>query len=145
MNQDAPADDPNEVLKPTLPLDGATPEEKPLEPTVSLDEASPEEGGEPSDVQEQRETMRGILASLMVGILAVVIVTGVVLLANGGLVISELEAIAQLILTPLVALVGSVVGFYYGGQTAEAAQSTSGQRGTRSTGRKGTLPTGKKG
>lgn len=73
---------------------------------------------EPVDVEGRRENVRGFLAGFLVAILGAVVLASIGLLANDRIDGDEVESIAQLFMTPLVAIVGTVVGFYFGGQTA---------------------------
>jgi hypothetical protein len=81
----------------------------------------------PVTPEQQRESMRGVLASLLTGILGVVVIGTIVLVAYGRLTIGNLKTISQVLLTPLVAIVGTVVGFYFGGQTAKEDQGNGGR------------------
>jgi VIT1/CCC1 family predicted Fe2+/Mn2+ transporter len=88
--------------------------------TASTDEDAREESEISEAVSQRRESTRGILAAGLLGLLGVLVVAAPVLLATNQLSGDEVESLAQLILTPLVGLVGSVIGFYFGGVTAES-------------------------
>jgi hypothetical protein len=86
----------------------------------------------PDDTERTREKMRGRLAIALV--LALIIVMGLtfwyllMLSRNfGDLTTDDLIALIPMVgtvlLTPLVGLIGAVMGFYYGGQTAVQAAS----------------------
>ena len=82
------------------------------------------------ETEKTRERMRGRLALLLVATLIVVVsLTFVYLLilsrGFGELTTDDLIALIPMVgttlLTPLVGLIGAVMGFYYGGQTAVSA------------------------
>jgi hypothetical protein len=82
------------------------------------------------ETEKTRERMRGRLALLLVAALIVVVgLTFVYLLilsrGFGDLTTDDLIALIPMVgttlLTPLVGLIGAVMGFYYGGQTAVSA------------------------
>lgn len=85
----------------------------------------------PVGISERRELTRGLLAAWLSGLLGAIVIAAPVLLATKRVSIGELEKLAQLILTPVVAIVGSVVGFYFGGVTAEAEPRPRRRRGRR--------------
>ena len=119
--------------------------------------------------ERQREATRRRIAYILIGTLVLVIVASFVYiiwatLRAGNLTIADLSSMVQTIgttlLAPLTGLIGAVVGFYYGGQTAvqgaqtatqastQAAQAAqdviASQQGTRppNTGAQGTRPPG---
>jgi hypothetical protein len=82
------------------------------------------------ETEKTRERMRGRLALLLVAALIVVVgLTFVYLLilsrGFGDLTTDDLIALIPMVgttlLTPLIGLIGAVMGFYYGGQTAVSA------------------------
>jgi len=85
----------------------------------------------PYDPTPERENIRGTIALLLVwtlvGVITIVVFTGLVTMyscsaANGcSPETNELKAVRvviELVLTPLVGLVGAVTGFYFGEKTA---------------------------
>jgi uncharacterized protein YukE len=85
-------------------------------------------GPRPSeDTEQYREKMRGRLAVRLVWALLAVIVGTFAYLWLSNLSPSELNTVVPMVgttlLTPLVGLIGAVMGFYYGGQTAVQAAS----------------------
>jgi hypothetical protein len=58
------------------------------------------------------------LSFLLVGILAVVVVISVVTVATNGKSEPTIEALLKVILSPIIGLVGSVVGFYFGAKAS---------------------------
>jgi hypothetical protein len=86
----------------------------------------------PEDTERTREKMRGRLAvGLVFALVALMGLTFVYLLILsrrfGSLTTDDLIALIPMVgttlLTPLVGLIGAVMGFYYGGQTAVSAAS----------------------
>jgi uncharacterized membrane protein len=92
--------------------------------------------------ERQREATRRRIAYILIGTLVVVIVASFVYiiwatLRAGSLSIDELSSMVQTIgttlLAPLTGLIGAVVGFYYGGQTAVQGAQTATQASTQAT------------
>ena len=95
-------------------------------------EPKPSFASEPYDPLRARETKRGQIAIwlvwALVGVIAVVVLTGVctTLLClkpddqctAKALDLTSLRVVVELVLTPLVGLVGAVTGFYFGEQSA---------------------------
>jgi hypothetical protein len=86
--------------------------------------------GPTEETEKTRERMRGRLAiALVFALVALMALTFVYLLilsrGFGELTTDDLIALIPMVgttlLTPLVGLIGAVMGFYYGGQTAESA------------------------
>lgn len=90
------------------PLDLTTepPTQNPTEPRAA-----------PYNPARHRESMRGWLAVILVGVVVLVIVFAGCALWHGKIEIADLQAFLQIVFTPLIALVGSVIGFYYGGKS----------------------------
>lgn len=87
-----------------LDLTGDPPSSEPKKPSTV-----------PYNLDRHRENTRGMIALILVGLLAVVL-----LLAMGGLIwgnmeMKDLKELLTIILGPLVALVGAATGFYFGG------------------------------
>jgi hypothetical protein len=76
------------------------------------------------DPMKDREKMRGKIALVLVAILGIVVVGSLVALSFGA-EISTLKELLGFILGPVVALVGSVTGFYFGGINASDKVSKS--------------------
>lgn len=69
--------------------------------------------------EERREITRGLLAAGLIGLMGALVIAAPVLLATNRLSVEEIEKLAQLVLTPLVVIVGTVVGFYFGEAKSE--------------------------
>jgi hypothetical protein len=65
-----------------------------------------------------RERMRSILAASLVLLLAVVTLLPLVLVAAKLVPMDDLDTLLKIVFAPVVALVGSVVGFYFGAEVA---------------------------
>jgi hypothetical protein len=105
---------------------------------VNVAEATPSEPGEPFrekpyDPLPARENIRGQIAQwliwTLVGVVAAVVITAILTTigclkasscAQEALGLPSLRAVVELILTPLVGLVGAVTGFYFGEKSASA-------------------------
>jgi hypothetical protein len=108
------------------------------EPSAAIAEAAPSELSEPFsekpyDPLPERENIRGQIAQwliwTLVGVIACVVLTAILttigcLKTNAcdkeALGLPSLRAVVELILTPLVGLVGAVTGFYFGEKSATA-------------------------
>jgi hypothetical protein len=69
-------------------------------------------------IPERRESARKTLALILVGIFGIEVIGALAALVFFGVNLQDLKDIIPLILGPTVALVGSVVGFYFGTQEA---------------------------
>lgn len=72
----------------------------------------------PYNPEPHREVMRSTLAITLVLLLAMLIGLASYALIWGKIPIADIKSFLELIFTPLVALVGSAIGFYYGGKNA---------------------------
>lgn len=94
-------------------------------------EDAPADTIESIPIENQRESVRGVLAGVLVAILGTTILGSLALFANDRLSGEEIEQVSQIFVTPLVAIVGSVVGFYFGGQVARDARNDVPGKGRR--------------
>ena len=87
----------------------------------------------PYDPTADRETIRGTIALALVwalvGVIAAVVLTGLVTMyaCHGGgacnvetMDLKSIRAVIELVLTPLIGLVGAVTGFYFGEKSASS-------------------------
>ena len=88
--------------------------EGPQEVDVELPGQPPSE--KPYDPEPRRERMRGYLASALVVILATIAVAAWLSLWLGLATEPEVKDLLGVMLPPVVALVGSAIGFYFGGK-----------------------------
>lgn len=63
-----------------------------------------------------REKIRGALAIFLVSILSAIAVGSFVLVATNTFTLDEVEGLLTALFTPLLALTGTALGFYFGGQ-----------------------------
>jgi hypothetical protein len=70
----------------------------------------------PYDPEPNRDRVRGYLAAGLVALLVAVVVAGWVTLWAGVVTEPEVKDLLGVILPPVVALVGSALGFYFGGK-----------------------------
>jgi hypothetical protein len=68
----------------------------------------------PTVIEIQRERMRGVLALALVGLLAAVILSLVMATIAAALTTKEVGDLLDPIITPLVTLAGTALGFYFG-------------------------------
>ncbi|MGH6662554.1 MAG: hypothetical protein ACREB6_13525 [Rhodospirillales bacterium] len=71
----------------------------------------------PYDPEEDRERLRGVIAIIIVGLLVGIVIFSFVTLWFKWVAVTDLKSVLELVLSPIVALVGSVTGFYYGGRS----------------------------
>lgn len=76
----------------------------------------------PYSLARQREDMRARVALALVGLLAFVVVAAFVTLWVEGGLAEGTKDLLTLILGPVVTLVGSVIGYYFGGQAQQARE-----------------------
>jgi uncharacterized membrane protein len=69
-----------------------------------------------------REQMRSVLAASLVLLLAVVTLLPLLFIALNMVSIDDLDTLLKIVFAPVVALVGSVVGFYFGAEVASREQ-----------------------
>ena|SRR5712692_5739124 len=95
----------------SMDLDLTTPAEDPSPPT----RLSGPLLSAPYDPSQDREKMRGQIAGGLVVLLAFVVIVSFVMLCAKCTTSAELKDLLQIALGPIVALVGSATGFYFGG------------------------------
>ena len=95
---------------------------------LTADRPAAEQIGEglPAPSIDPREPARRKIAYSLLALLAAIILAAIVTLFVDDAVVPLQRAkdLVGLLLTPIVGLVGSVVGFYFGAQTAQEAQSS---------------------
>lgn len=69
----------------------------------------------PYNIDRHRESTRGLIALILVGLLAAVLLVAMAGLISGHAEMKDLKELLTIILGPLVALVGAATGFYFGG------------------------------
>ena len=73
---------------------------------------------------KSREQMRSILAASLVALLAVVTLLPFLFVATKWVEIGSLDTLLKIVFAPVVGLVGSVVGFYFGAEVASRDRSS---------------------
>ena len=123
-----PPTDETPVPPVTPPTDGEAEEE--LEPAKGQEvldlagqepppPAGPAPGPEVGGVwnpEPTRERIRGALAVGLVVFLALIAIASFVLLATNTIALDEVQGLLTALFTPLLALAGTALGFYFGGQ-----------------------------
>lgn len=111
MSAGPPPDDLNE---PELePLDLTRLE--PATPPVLLAAATVEPYDKPYDPEPHREGIRGYLAMVLMGVLILLLVATFIGLALEWYTAAEMDTILTIVFSPVVTLIGTVLGFYYAG------------------------------
>lgn len=99
-------------------------------------------------LEEEREKKRGQIAVLLVRLLVGIVVASFVFtylrsvtsMEIGGIAVKDVKEILTMIFSPIVALVGAVTGFYFGGKSEGEARDTNGKPNGGSGGEKTTTP-----
>jgi hypothetical protein len=86
------------------------------EPTPPLGPAPKPEVGAIWNPEPARERIRGAIAVGLVALLALIALGAIVLLATDTLSLDEVEGLLAAVFAPLLALAGTALGFYFGGQ-----------------------------
>jgi hypothetical protein len=68
----------------------------------------------PYNIDRDREQKRGLIALILVGLLAAVVLLSFAGLLTSRIELKDLKELLTVILSPLVALVGAATGFYFG-------------------------------
>jgi hypothetical protein len=97
------------------PAPGSNSESAPLELDVELPRQPAEK---PWDPEPAREKLRGYLAGGLVLLLAGIVVAAWLALWGDIATEPEIKDLLGVVMTPVVALVGSAVGFYFGGKSS---------------------------
>lgn len=90
------------------------PDDAPVSTSISTLAAPPKT--EPSKIDEAQEKTRGWIALALVGILLLIVVASFLSLWLTSLKVADVKGLLEVILAPVVALVGSATGFYFGGK-----------------------------
>jgi hypothetical protein len=91
---------------------------KPGQGAIDIDELSAKANlrASPYDPTEDREKARRLLAYALLGLLTVVVVALLCADFSGWITLADTKDLAASILSPIVVLVGTALGFYFGGQ-----------------------------
>jgi hypothetical protein len=68
----------------------------------------------PYNSEQDRERVRGLVALLLIGLLAFAVVGSFIGLATKMIEMKDLKELLTIVLGPLIALVGAATGFYFG-------------------------------
>ncbi len=87
-------------------------------PVKSVDIAGKAEPPEtkPATIEEKQEKTRGAIAGALVALLFIIIIASFAAVWLKVQTVAEVKALLEVILAPVVALVGSATGFYFGGR-----------------------------
>jgi hypothetical protein len=120
-----------------LDLTGQQPAEEEL--VTLLQRAYPPRPTPAEETERSRERTRGQIAYLLIGTLAAIVVAtfAYIIWLSVGFgqltttdLINVMQSVATTLLAPLVGLIGAVIGFYFGGQTAVQAANQATQAAT---------------
>jgi hypothetical protein len=89
------------------------------------EQPSPAPPPRPETVEEIREDARRVIAFILLSILAGTILVAFITVWTNRMTIEDLKTVATSLITPVVGLVGAVIGFYFGsgGGTASGTGS----------------------
>ena len=80
---------------------------------------------QPFNIAKEQEKVRGQIAQALVAMLAVIILLAFLSLWVYSSTFSDLEKLMTIIFGPVIALVGTAIGYYFGGKTATRDLSNS--------------------
>jgi hypothetical protein len=107
-------DDPSPKSAPTSTVTELTRIERRTEPPAPASERRPSRAlSTVGDIEMVRERTRGWIALAVIGLLALVVLSGVIGLASGKLSVNDVKELITS-QTALTALVGTAMGFYFG-------------------------------
>lgn len=89
------------------PLDYADSDVQPIDLGLRTTSYNPDPG---------RDRTRARLAYLLTGAVLAIVLTALLFVATGAMETSDLESVSAALLTPVIGLVGTVLGFYFGQQ-----------------------------
>ena len=120
----AAADDANKGIVPSTSIGekDLTNDDGVLEPT-SYEQLVPKGPEfEPFNIAKEQEKIRGLIAQGLVVLLAVIILFAFISLWIFTSSFGDLEKLMTIVFGPVIALVGSAIGYYFGGKTAQNGQ-----------------------
>lgn len=95
-----------------------TVDDGPLEPTTFGQLVSEGPVLEPFNIAKEQEKVRGTIAQALVVMLAIIILLAFISLWAYSASFADLEKLMTIIFGPVIALVGTAIGYYFGGKTA---------------------------
>ena len=78
--------------------------------------AAPPPDTRPFNVEAAQERIRGVIAGALVVLLFVIVVASFAIAWQQTLPVADIKSLLEVLLAPVVALVGSATGFYFGGR-----------------------------
>ncbi len=93
-----------------------TDEDGALEPAQMGPEVPPLE---PFNIAQAQEKVRGLVAQGLIVMLAIIILMAFITLWSYGSTFADLEKLMTIIFGPVIALVGTAIGYYFGGKTTQ--------------------------
>jgi hypothetical protein len=97
--------------------------------TGALDPAAlvpPGPAFEPFNIAKEQEKVRGVIAQALIVLLAVIILFAFISLWTFSSGFPDLEKLMTIVFGPVIALVGTAIGYYFGGKTTQNGQQNNG-------------------
>ena len=74
------------------------------------------------NIAKEQEKVRGLIAQALIVLLAVIILFAFISLWTYSSTFGDLEKLLTIVFAPVIALVGTAIGYYFGGKTAKDEQ-----------------------
>ena len=74
------------------------------------------------NIAREQEKVRGLVAQALIVLLAVIILFAFITLWTYSSTFDDLEKLLTIVFGPVIALVGTAIGYYFGGKTAQNEQ-----------------------
>ncbi len=74
------------------------------------------------NIAKEQEKVRGLIAQALTLLLAVIILFAFITLWTSSSTFGDLEKLLTIVFGPVIALVGTAIGYYFGGKTAQNEQ-----------------------
>ena len=74
---------------------------------------------EPFNIAKEQEKVRGLIAQGLIVMLAIIILLAFISLWHYGSSFADLEKLMTIVFGPVIALVGTAIGYYFGGKAAQ--------------------------
>ena len=71
------------------------------------------------NIAKEQEKVRGLIAQALIVLLAVIILFAFITLWTYSSTFGDLEKLLTIVFGPVIALVGTAIGYYFGGKTAQ--------------------------
>ncbi|MGQ0529962.1 MAG: hypothetical protein ACT4PG_09150 [Panacagrimonas sp.] len=104
-----------------------TVEDGTLEPTTYGQLVSQGPVVEPFNIDKEQEKIRGLIAQALVVLLAILVLFAFITLWVFSSAFADLEKLMTIVFGPVIALVGTAIGYYFGGKNTSGGLSGGGK------------------